>query len=207
MASTRNSPVRTLKWFTVPFLSVIAIGLASAGLVSSSSSIAGCQVLVEPLTESGSFTPYEMQRSHLPEVYVNPEGEAIDGDEADLDGLPLRWIETSGDVTSRYYDAEPIVDRPLSSFFADGGVLLAAQPVTDDMVFGDDVPEEIGDRGTEVMVGEHPALLTWADPDRLGTRTHNLYWSDGVTNYSLIADRRSNELVNLARGLACSGEL
>ncbi|MBA2338070.1 MAG: hypothetical protein H0V96_10005 [Acidimicrobiia bacterium] len=47
-------------------------------------------------------------------------------------------------------------------------------------------------------------MVVWADPDPTGTRTHNLYWSDGAFNYALIAERSAEEILTLGRSLVCA---
>jgi hypothetical protein len=58
-------------------------------------------------------------------------------------------------------------------------------------------------RTTPVKVGSFDGALTWADPDANGVRTHNLYWSDGKFNYSLIVNRSADATLALGRGLVC----
>ena len=62
----------------------------------------------------------------------------------------------------------------------------------------------LGDRATPVYVGEHKGAMVWADPDSHGIRTHNLYWSDGTSNYAVIADLSAEATLNLGRVLVCA---
>lgn len=59
------------------------------------------------------------------------------------------------------------------------------------------------DRAIPVQVGSLAGAMTWADPLANGVRTHNVYWSDGTYNYSLIANRSGAAALTLARGMAC----
>jgi len=47
--------------------------------------------------------------------------------------------------------------------------------------------------------------MTWADPDRRGTRTHHVYWSDGTSSFALITVGSPQEVVTLAALSPCSG--
>jgi len=123
-----------------------------------------------------------------------------------IDGQSLRWalVGEAGEVY-RYFLSEPIPSQlTREEFMAKGGIEFDRDPVADGPSFAEYLIEVLGERAVRVAVADYTGALTWADPDINGLRTHNLYWSDGKYNYSLIADRSAAELVNLGRGLSCS---
>jgi hypothetical protein len=91
----------------------------------------------------------------------------------------------------------------LCRFLANGGIVYERQPLADGESFAAYLLATRGERAIPVEVGSHRAALVWADPFPNGLRTHNLYWSDGTFNYSLIADRPAEALVTIGRGLVC----
>jgi hypothetical protein len=198
-------------------LGIILVGLAaSASGVArlSAGSPAGCATIAEnSIVESATFTPYEEMRSHLPPAPLNPEAVPIPDLAADAEvpsnamaGQSLRWaaVGEAGEVY-QYFLNEPISkDVTREQFMAKGGIELDRDPVAGELSFSEYLLDVLGQRTVRVAVGNYAGALTWADPDINGLRTHNLYWSDGKYNYSLIANRSAHELVNLGRARACS---
>jgi hypothetical protein len=187
---------------TVAALSISRLGAKGA---------AGCAQAAEgSITESESFTPYEDMISPLPPAALNPAGADVPNLPADarlpadqLDGLPLQWavVAESGAVYQYFTDKPISMDVTTDTFVAAGGVEFDRDPPTSLQPLVESVLAELGDRAVKVSVRDHDGALVWADPNAAGIRTHNLYWSDGKFNYSLIADRSPAKLLNTGRDL------
>jgi hypothetical protein len=193
---------------------VVGVGLVSAFSVlgAVAAPMDNCDAVVGSITESADFTPYEVQRSKPFEVLLNPtRDEPVFREDTPLGkalaigGLPARWEVGQGRTTARYYFESEVSALPLEEFFARGGILLESQPVVDGVVFADTLMEEVGDRAVAVQIGKFHGAMTWADPDQRGTRTHNVYWSDGTSNFGLITVGSPQYAVTLARSVACEG--
>ncbi len=183
-------------------------GLASVGADD------GCGSVHGPIIESKDFTPAEERRSSLPPMWLNPEGDsAVEGQGFDgpleIDNQALWWIDTAvadGVVSeAAYYLSAPAEPMLGSEFIHAGGILYYRESVTDQSYTTAYIFERLGERAVPVEVGSYEAALVWADPDRSGTRTHNLYWSDGTFNYSLVADQGAEDILTLGRSLVCDG--
>jgi hypothetical protein len=194
-------------------LSVVAGTMAVFVPLAMGSSSPGCEPVVNAPIESDQFTPYEVRRSKLPEPILNPEGEPLPAGldaPTSIEGLALRWQDGSnpdGSPVALYFSDGPLVGTPLSTFFKSGGVQLTEEPVDGGVIFAETLKEEVGERATPVQIGPYAGVMTWADPDSHGIRTHNLYWSDGTTNFSLIALRPALDLLTAGRSLVCDGTL
>ncbi|MBA2338522.1 MAG: hypothetical protein H0V96_12350 [Acidimicrobiia bacterium] len=174
----------------------------------------GCSPVDGPIIESKEFTPAEMRRSSPPPVWLNPKSESAVGVQGfdglqEIDSQPLWWIDTAsadGLISEAAYyvnaSAEPMLG---SEFTRAGGVLLYRESVTDHGYTTTYIFERLGERAVQVEVGSYEAALVWADPSPAGTRTRNLYWSDGTFNYSLIAERSAEEILTLGRSVVCAG--
>jgi len=128
---------------------------------------------------------------------------------AGVDGLPLWWVDTvTTDVglsQGTYYLDAQVGPLLVSEFVDAGGVQLSKESVFDEGYTIAVRLTRLGDRGVPVEVGSHEGMVVWADPDRTGTRTHSLFWSDGAFNYGLNADRSAEEILALGRSLVCAG--
>jgi hypothetical protein len=198
--------VSVKKRISVSYLAVLAglffIGFAVAGTAQIGNAVpAGCEPFLGPITESPEFTPPEARRSQPRDFTLDPEGQGPPTSTLVLDGLSVQWAAFGG--STLFFAESPVSGMLLSEFFASGGLQLYQEMVSDGVIFAEHLNSEIGDRATGVVIGAYNGALTWADPDLQGTRTHNLYWSDGIANYSLIGVREPAELINLGRFLEC----
>lgn len=198
----------------------VAIAAASSLVVGvmvsrlSAATADSCGPLVQgSITESQVFTPYASRRSTLPALPLNPRGEPLPTLPAALDisadvvgGLSLHWaVVVDTGAVYRYF-----FDRPLSGtltpqeFWAQGGIELDLEPLTEEVPFSEYLLAEYPSRVVPITVGQFNGVVVWADPESNGVRTHRVYWSDGRHNYSLIADRPADDAVTLARSIACA---
>jgi hypothetical protein len=141
---------------------------------------------------------------------INPSGEELGEVPSDarvdsIDGLPLRWASVSGNGEVYQYFLDTDIDPKLTipEFIAAAGIELDRDPTSNGESFASFVLSTFGERAVKIELGNYEAALVWADPEINGIRTHHLYWSDGVYNYSLIADRSPEQLVTLGRDLVC----
>lgn len=203
-----SSATRNLSWSLAALVSAsLAIVAVTAVMAGPSPSCASAPP--GSIRESTEFTPAVGQRGPLPVPLRQsqlPEAEnAVDElvPDAELDRLPLRLALQNGDSLYRYF-----LDRPISEtmtpeeLWAAGGIQLEKDPSAG-VDFAAFLLNEPGDRAVPIDVGQYRAAPTWADPTVSGVRTHNLYWSDGESNYALIAVRAPDAIVNLARELVC----
>jgi hypothetical protein len=199
-----------------PAIAIVIGAVAIAAALSISSGLGaaepGCAPLETSIRENASFTPYEMQRSRAAEVPITSIGSIGNAavptsarlPVAAVDGLDVQWAVVTLGGTYQY-----LLDRPLppdmttSEFLASGGIQYDRDKV-DGEPFPQYLVNEVPDRATPVRVGGYDGVLTWADPIVNGVRSHNLYWSDGEFNYSLIADRPAVALVDMGRSIACA---
>ncbi|MEO8625701.1 MAG: hypothetical protein ABI452_03285 [Candidatus Limnocylindrales bacterium] len=152
-------------------------------------------------------------KSHLPPTPINPSGAASNpvppelSHVAVLDGMPRQYAVVPYENTAyQYFAQKPLGgSTTLSGFLGSGGLLFTIEPAQPNFSFSSYLKGELGDRATDVEVGPFDAALTWADPDESGVRSHNLYWSDGAEEYSLIGVRTAAAIVNLGRTIACGG--
>lgn len=189
---------------------MLGVGVAACGIFGPDG--LSCAPLVAgTLVESAQFTPYEDRHSHLPEVALNGTGGRMPAILADslvpsnvLDDLPLRWAAVGVKGTLYRYFLAGEIGREMTypEFLADGGIVLSREPGQGAPIVAV-VLNQLGDRGVAVDVGQYPGALSWGDPESNGVRAHQILWSDGAFNYTLIADRTAEETVNLARGMVC----
>jgi hypothetical protein len=110
---------------------------------------------------------------------------------------------TSGNGLYQYFLDRPIPPgMTLDAFWTAGGIHLGRDPAEGGDFVGF-LLEELGERAIAVEIGPYRGALTWADPTLDGTRTHNLYWSDGEYNFQLIGVRSAVDLANLGRAMVC----
>lgn len=168
----------------------------------------GCDSEVGPIKENAEFTPYESQLSHLPPVALATQGQRVMSSEQRMDGLSLRWQAGDGHRSLyRYYlERELESDMTPPEFYGAGGIQLDRDLVDGEPFSADRVVELVGDRAVIVQIGNYEGALVWADPESSNEpRPHHLSWSDGNYNYSLIAVRGPQRMVQLARELTCGG--
>jgi hypothetical protein len=164
------------------------------------------------IRESQEFTPAELQRGRLPErPIVNGPGITPlprDGVPPRIDGRPLQYAIASGQGPYLFYLNVPLdADMTRSDFLKAGGLTYDALSIDEGEPFPPALLAQVGDRGTPVEVGESEGALVWGDPTEDNVRAHGLYWADETTNYSLVAVRGPEYLVNLGRGLVCGFHL
>ena len=189
---------------------VATIALVAAGtiVVASAQGSAGCDSDVPAIAESARFTPYSGRLSHLPDSpLATGGGRAVDSSDRRMDGLALRWAGGDGEHSSYeyFFDREFDGELTVPAFRAAGGIQLDREAHGGDPYTADDVIAQVGERAVQVQVGEFEGALVWADPESNGVRAHNLYWSDGTNNYTLIAVRDPRRMVQLAREFVCGG--
>ncbi len=188
----------------------VTVIAAATVLAASAQAPDGCDPDVGPIAESSQFTPYNARLTHLDllDVAITDVGQAPTSSESQLDGLPLRWEVGDGNRSSYQYFLRQPLDRQLTvpDFRAAGGIQFDRDLVTDgDPYTADDVIAQVGDRAVKVQVGDYDGALVWADPESNGARPHHLYWSDGTYNYTLIAVRDPERMVQLGREVVCRG--
>lgn len=191
-------------------IAVLAIASGASRLTATTA--ASCNQLSEgAIGESQEFTPYELMRTKPFDGLINPTGAESAPVPAKaklavstIDGLERQFtvVGTNGAVYSYFLD-RPLGAATRSDFLAEGGVQVDQEPLTPDGPFAMYLLATLGDRAVPVKVGPFDGALTWADPDVKGNRSHNLYWSDGEYNYSLISNRSAAAVVNLGRTLVC----
>jgi hypothetical protein len=187
---------------------VMAVGGASADCASLSPGA---------IKESADFTPAEVQRGGREHSITSgqqgadliPQG--VDAPQA-LGGRALQFISNGADgsVYLYYLDAELNSGMTASGFLSAGGIAYLLEPRDPrggDGSFAESLLASVPERAVRVRVGSHDGALTWADPTKAGVRSHNLYWADDDTNFSLIAVRGPEELVNMGRALVCGQSL
>jgi hypothetical protein len=192
-------------------LAVLVYSVASASDSGIPPESAGCGLMEGPIVESQEFTPAESQISQSLDFLLTgaepPSNWGLD----ELPGIstgvlpPLQMGMASQDAIHGYYFDREVENMLLSDFVRDGGIQVHREPMLDSTSFASHLLATLGDRAVPVEIGTHQGALVWADPDRYGSRTHNLYWSDGEHNYSLIAVLDAEEIVNLGRRLVCGG--
>ena len=199
---------RRVSWSLVALVSaslvIFGVTVVTAGGPASCASAAPGSI-----TESAEFTPAAGQRGPVPvpirQSQLREAENPLDGlvPDAELDRLPLRLALGDGESLYRYFLDRPIPETMTpEDFWASGGIQLEKDP-QEGGDFAAFLLDELGDRAVPIEVGDYRAALTWADPTPSGVRTHNLYWSDGTSNYALIGVRAPETLVTLARELVC----
>ena len=167
------------------------------------------EVAAGSIRESQEFTPAEQQRGRLPERPI-VDGPGLtplprgDGVPLLIDGRPLQYAIASAQGPYLFYLNVPLgPEMTRSDFLKAGGLSYDALSIDEGEPFPPALLAQVGDRATPVEVGEYEGALVWADPTEENVRAHGLYWADGTTNYSLVAARGPEYLVNLGRGLVC----
>lgn len=206
-----SSAGRKLSWSLAALVSasLVVFAVTAVTAVTAGPSPSCASAAPGSIKESAEFTPAAGQRGPVPVPLRQsqlPEAEnAVDElvPDAELDQLPLRLALQNGDSLYRYFLDRPIPETMTpEDFWAAGGIQLEKDP-WEGGDFAAFLLDELGDRAVPIEVGQYRAALTWADPTASGVRTHNLYWSDGASNYALITVRAPEAIVNLARELVC----
>lgn len=133
-------------------------------------------------------------------------------------GLPLQVAmldpavasdsDAAGDVAGhgasvRIYYAKSAIeaDTTILDLYRGGGAFLSeAETSGQDAAL---VKSVIGEAATIIQVGKFDAALVHADPLANGVRTWNLYWSDGVRDYSLIVGGEATDAIQSAQSMFC----
>lgn len=187
-------------------IATMTILVAGTGvLVSSAQPAEGCGRTEGQIVESTHFTPHEARLSHLPDFPLTTVGQSATSSDRRMDGLPLRWSAGDGSRSIYEYFLREEIDRELTvpAFRAAGGVEFNKDVVEGSPYTSADVITEVGERAVEVQIGDYKGALVWADPESNGARPHHLYWSDEAYNYTLIAVRSPQRMVDLAREFVC----
>ncbi len=103
-----------------------------------------------------------------------------------------------------YYGPDSVVGISISDFVRSGGVQASKGPIVKGQEFAEVLGSMFPERVTRVEVGPYKGVMTHADPDMNGIRTHNLYWNNGESEFSIIWDRPAAQVVNLGRSIACA---
>ncbi|MGH2407597.1 MAG: hypothetical protein ACRDF7_05925 [Candidatus Limnocylindrales bacterium] len=208
---------RVIASFGVAPLVLVVVGIAFVIALAASRQdivIAGCgRIAAGQIVESQKFTPFAKQFTLFREVPMNPIGAGPSVPDAArsapriLEAKPIQLAFTSPDGNfALYYFDRRIDDQMLpSGFLAGGGIVFTREPGSNGQNIASVFENGQGDRGVSIEVAAHEGALVWADPGPNEIRTHNLYWGDGTYDYSLIAVRPPEVVVNLARGIACAG--
>lgn len=184
----------------------IVLVAAGSVMVARAQAPEGCDSAVPPIAESSKFTPYSGRLSHLPDEPLTTGGQAVTSSDRRMDDLALRWT-AGGERSSYQYFFEREFDPKLTApeFLGARGIQLDRESVDGDPYTAADVIGQVGERAVAVQIGDYEGALVWADPESDGVRPHHVYWSDGNYNYTLIAVREPQRMVQLARELACGG--
>ena len=194
-------------------IGIVVGGAVLIGLSAKSAAAETCAAVAEgSISEPTAYVPYQEGWGLLEQPILRGDVATLDPAAAgvdrvsDLDGRPRQLtldLGKGGSVT--YFSDKPIDANTLpSDFMAAGGVQLERYPV-DDVVFYESLLAEFPDRAIAVEFGPYKGAMTWADPEANGVRTHNVYWSEGKYNMSLITDRSAAAALTIARVVACKG--
>jgi len=188
-----------------------ALAFIPLAAVASSPAAGDCGAFIGSIKEVQEFTPYEMQRSHLPDVTLNPQlepqarlgsGIAIDA----VNGLQRQWatLSATGEA-SQYFASDAITEQTtLSEFQRQGGIEVDTTPFKAGGSPLADMKESLGSRAIEVPIGTSVGLVVWADPVTPdGQRMHHVYWEQESILYSVIGDLGPETAVTTARQVAC----
>lgn len=200
-------------WRAIVLVALVIPGLLLASAaVSSGVGSKGCGLAAPgQIRESEDFTPFASRRGGpLGDHRINPAGAVFvrSANHADLPdavgGLGLAFVIRASTATYAYYFDGPVDDKlTAEAFHAAGGLEYSVEAADGGGSFPEWLLSNVGSRAVAVDVGSNAGVLTWADPDVNGLRTHNLYWFDGAINYSLIGHRGPDELLNAARAVVC----
>jgi hypothetical protein len=202
-------------WLVIVVVGVLSIRAIGAGQSTSSeidntaaaAAPASCLALVEgDIVESQEYTPWQNMRLPPETPILSSRGIAP---------LPHRWIPTNildglplqyalgGQIETRFFFDRPLdPSMTLSEFIAEGGISFVQDPANPEAT-AERLLASYGGRGVAVDVGEYAGVLVWADPRPTGIRHHELWWSDGVFAYKLLADRSAVAITNIARSMVC----
>lgn len=141
---------------------------------------------------SQGLTPYESRRGAPAALPIKahggigaPEGPGRTFAAKGVAGMPHRWTVAldGGSLTEYFWDRDLNPDTQPDEFWAAGGAQIEVDPVEGDP-FWLQMQRAFPERTVSIKVGPYDGVLVWADPQRNGVRTHNVYWSDGAFNYS-----------------------
>jgi hypothetical protein len=109
------------------------------------------------------------------------------------------------DAASVYFLDRGLADTDThETVLADGGVYLDRQlSGNPGENFAVVIANQARNRAVVVKLGTRDAALVWADPDRNGTRLHNLMWSDATHIYTLTALGSPERMVAMGRAVVC----
>lgn len=201
------------RWFMLAFVIsaalVVGVAVGARQLMAAASASCG-PVAAGTIIESKVFTPYEAMRGKPYDGPINAEGRSSDPVPAgaqltnSIDGRTRQYtLAGSNGAVYSYFLDRPLGKATPSEFLAMGGIQVEQEPVTADGSFAAYLVATLGDRATAVKVGPFDGALTWAEPLANGIRSHNLYWSDGTYNYSVIADRPAEAILAIGRSMVC----
>jgi hypothetical protein len=190
---------------------LLVVTVAGGGTLLAAHSDSACSAVeAGSIKMSASFTPADAVRSRLPEIAISsrsggpdsvPSGMSVPS--GSIDGRDLRWVDSSSTGTYQYFLDQPMgKDVTPDAFLAMGGIQYGQEPANGES-FAGYLIDVLGERAVAVKIGQYAGALTWADPLPNNVRSHNVYWSDGTTNFALIGDRPAAEMVTLARKLVC----
>jgi len=191
---------------------VVVAGVAGTTTVwAGDGGASDCGSVEGEIHESAGYTPYDGQRSHLPDAHLDPTGVEPPSvpREVSLNAvgdLPRQWsvVAADGSVHQYFDDEEVTEETTIRGFQGRGGIQLDAIPVAETGMRVRDISNAIGDRATPVQIGSSDGFVVWADPEQPGDRRlHHVYWEDDETYFALILDAPAEEAVRLARGIAC----
>jgi hypothetical protein len=160
------------------------------------------------IAESKAFTPYALMRGQPGDAPINAQGgtgaQAPAGATSAVDGRIRQFtIAGANGAIYSYFLDRPIGSATPGEFLSMGGLQVEQEPISSEGSFATYLLAALGERATPVTIGQYEGVLTWADPIANGIRSHNVYWSDGTYNFTLIADRTADEIVGIARSLVC----
>ena len=185
----------------------ISGGVVAAGLLPQCGPMADGSV-----RESTAYVPFQARRSAPIELPIKSSGASsalLPSSASELaqsiDDRTASWVVVvdTGAVYRYYFDKELPDALTRSEFFAQDGVEFDIDPIVAEQPFYQYLIGQFPDRAVAVEVGGFDGAITWADPEANGVRTHNVYWSDGKSNFALVANRSAEEAVTLARTIAC----
>lgn len=144
----------------------------------------------------------------IPIETISHSAASLLADEALTNGFATSTFQGSNEFGEgglvEYYGPNSVVGVSISDFVRSGGVQASKEPIVKGQEFAEVLGSMFPERVTWVEVGPYKGAMTHADPDLNGIRTHNLYWNDGKSEFSIIWDRPGAQVVNLGRSIACS---
>jgi hypothetical protein len=182
----------------------------SSGSDSTRAPDEGCRQDVSSIKESTQFLAYE-DWIHAPgepikAVPINESVLAKEGLPNSIDGLRASAMFSEQTVVSFYYSNEDLVGQD-PELAVDAGSLTVkvdrlekpGTPIAEILI------EVLGDdRVSQVAIGGFSGGLVYSDPDVRGVRVHNLEWGDESATWTLVGVRKPEEMVGIARTIACN---